>query len=173
MGWDWNDLKARLIQQAEAQRSIDLAAGLFAMSAIENSVYESPIEQLFAATWRMQQGLDRLIELPYLLVLQPQVPVVAQGSNYRIDFVVSTRDTVDEWAKLVPKVAIEVDGHEFHERTKEQVAYRNARDRDLLCEGWKVFHFSGSEVFRDPGGCVLEVTGYCWRTIMDAASGRG
>lgn len=56
-----------------------------------------------------------------------------------------------------PLVAVELDGHEFHERTKAQVASRNTRDADLQMAGWTVFHFSGSEVVRDPLTCAQRV----------------
>ena len=61
-----------------------------------------------------------------------------------------------------PKVAIELDGHDFHERTKEQVALRNERDRSApQADGWTVLHFSGSELVRDPLKCVQSVLTLC------------
>ncbi len=60
----------------------------------------------------------------------------------------------------VPQIAVEIDGHDFHERTKGQVEDRNRRDRDLQAAGWKVFHFSGAEVYRSPEKCVREVMEY-------------
>lgn len=77
-----------------------------------------------------------------------QLPVTAGGSNYRLDFAVAPESH---------KVAIEVDGHDFHERTKEQAARDKARDRALQADGWKVLRFTGSEVWNDPHRCALEV----------------
>ena len=57
----------------------------------------------------------------------------------------------------VAKIAVEVDGHDFHERTREQVVARNQRDRDLQADGWTVLHFSGSEIHRQPEECVRQV----------------
>ena len=54
-------------------------------------------------------------------------------------------------------IAVELDGHDFHERTKEQVTYRNQRDRLLQAAGWAVFHFSGSELYRGQMECVVAV----------------
>jgi hypothetical protein len=87
--------------------------------------------------------------------------VVACGNRYRLDFAIETPNHMFvELARLCrvafPKIAVEIDGHDFHERTKEQVAYRNQRDRDLQAGGWTVLHFSGTEVNRDPVRCVME-----------------
>jgi very-short-patch-repair endonuclease len=57
------------------------------------------------------------------------------------------------------RIAIEVDGHEFHQRTKEQVERDYQRGRELARVGWIVIRFTGSEVWRDAGACALEVSG--------------
>jgi len=53
--------------------------------------------------------------------------------------------------------AIEVDGHELHERAPEQVRRGNERQRDLTAGGWVVIRFSGSEVTRSPNDCARAV----------------
>jgi len=58
---------------------------------------------------------------------------------------------------LVPELAIEIDGHDFHERTKEQAARDKHRDRRLAASGRLVFRFTGSEVFADANGCWVEL----------------
>lgn len=55
------------------------------------------------------------------------------------------------------KVIVECDGHEFHERTKEQAAKDRARDRASVMGGYDVFRFTGSELWRDPMGCAEQV----------------
>ena len=57
------------------------------------------------------------------------------------------------------KIAIECDGHDFHERTKEQAAHDKQRDRWLQSEGWIVLRFTGSEVYKDAHACVGEILG--------------
>lgn len=59
--------------------------------------------------------------------------------------------------KSVGGVAIECDGHAFHERTKEQAARDKDRDRKILLSGFPVMRFTGSEIFRDTGACVEQV----------------
>lgn len=53
-------------------------------------------------------------------------------------------------------LAIELDGHDFHERTKEQAQRDKSRDRILQELGWKAIRFTGSEVYADPIACVRE-----------------
>ena len=66
--------------------------------------------------------------------------------RYRIDFVVSGSQ----------RIAIELDGHEFHERTKQQAQRDKSRDRDLTAAGWQVLRFTGSEVWNNPDACADE-----------------
>lgn len=55
------------------------------------------------------------------------------------------------------KIAVECDGHEFHEKTKQQAARDKRRDRELTKMGWSVVRFTGSEVFNDPKKCIAEI----------------
>jgi very-short-patch-repair endonuclease len=54
-------------------------------------------------------------------------------------------------------ICIELDGHDFHERTKEQAAKDRARERDLTARGWTVVRFTGSEIYQDVSKCWSEV----------------
>lgn len=72
--------------------------------------------------------------------------------DYRLDFVFKLCFRGDH--RLL---AVECDGHDFHERTKEQAARDRARDRALLGAGIPVVRFTGSEIHRDPQGCADEV----------------
>lgn len=54
-------------------------------------------------------------------------------------------------------VAIECDGHDYHERTKEQAARDKSRDRTLVRDGWRVLRFTGSEIHNYPRECVEEI----------------
>ncbi len=58
----------------------------------------------------------------------------------------------------VPYV-IECDGHDFHERTKEQAQRDKKRDRELQAAGYKVFRFTGSEIWRSRGECITKSIG--------------
>ena len=62
---------------------------------------------------------------------------------------------------------VEVDGHAFHERTREQAIRDRRRDRNLLREGFRVIRFTGSEVFGNPSGCAKEVDGLLCQTARE------
>jgi very-short-patch-repair endonuclease len=70
--------------------------------------------------------------------------------GHRVDFALTPLD------RDTPVLAIELDGHEFHERTKKQARADKARDRSILATGCPVVRFTGSEVWRDPAGCWRE-----------------
>ena len=130
---------------------------------------QSPLEMAFYGWWMVIRdcwATDADLEL------RPQHEVIANDRKYRLDFVATWRDKelIDAGEKLglpIPQIAVELDGHEFHERTPEQVTKRNIRDRDLMASGWKVFHFSGSEFNANPQGCVwnfyLEASSHFWQ----------
>jgi len=70
--------------------------------------------------------------------------------NYRVDFIIAVRTLEKGTAFYVA----ECDGHEFHERTKDQAQRDKSRDRYLQSRGLQVFRFTGTEVRRDPIGCA-------------------
>ena len=76
--------------------------------------------------------------------LQPQV------GSYRVDFAV-----IDTESNT--RIVIECDGHEFHERTKEQATRDKKRDRDLQLLEFRVLRFTGSEIWKDAEKCAGEV----------------
>lgn len=92
------------------------------------------------------------------------IPEIARG-----DFVLKTRQEVGPyfldfalWSKERNwRLAVECDGHEFHEKTKEQVARDKKRERYIVFEGWTVIRFAGSEIYRDAAGCATEVLKQC------------
>lgn len=61
-------------------------------------------------------------------------------------------------------LAVECDGHKFHERTTEQVAHDRARDRELLRFGVPTIRFTGTEIHRDARRCAREVAD-TWNAI--------
>lgn len=106
------------------------------------------------------------------------IPIVerqAQIDEFRVDFLISvwSEGTIiggidgpsvgqPRWRKLV----VECDGHEYHERTKEQAAKDRSRDRRLTSLGFDVFRFTGSELWRDPWGCASQVHDWAERGLQ-------
>lgn len=125
---------------------------------------ESPLEMAFLAWWQALSG-SRSFDLDIKL----QQEVQCGDDLFRVDFEAvpreDWRDTIERGIRYqlpLPRVAIELDGHEFHERTKDQVALRDRRDRALQANGWRVLHLSGSAFHKDPCEAV-------WRIYLDAS----
>lgn len=70
--------------------------------------------------------------------------------DWLADFVISVPTYTDK------KIIVECDGHDFHERTKEQAMRDRARDRAAQAAGYHMMRFTGAELFRDPLKCVRE-----------------
>ncbi len=130
---------------------------------------ESPIEQLAMATLIAYAGWSvhpegylplnhaenllvgsgvantfrRLFSGSSMIVVQAEVQL--PRARYRLDMAMFAG---------VDRFAVEFDGHDFHERTKEQARKDKARDRALTLAGWRVLRFTGSEVFADPESIV-------------------
>jgi len=101
---------------------------------------ESPLEASWRVWWHLATS-SRYVGVPRV---RYQHPIVADGRDWRLDVALTV------WGSERPGIAIELDGHTFHERTPEQVADRNVRDRALQSAGWEVLHFSFHEI-RDHG----------------------
>lgn len=120
---------------------------------------DSPLEVIWSVWW------DALCRVNPLLGewfdIEPQREVECGGQRYRLDFVVTIDEETQarlEAADLSwPLIGVELDGHAFHEKTLEQVTYRNQRDRLLQQAGWKIFHYSFSEMNGSAIDCVAEV----------------
>lgn len=78
----------------------------------------------------------------------------AQIGNYRADFLFYVRD---EFRGIKHFVVVECDGHDYHERTKEQAARDKSRDRWMTSKQVTLLRFTGSEIWRDPEAAADEV----------------
>lgn len=96
--------------------------------------------------------------LGWLWLFQQQ-PARLGERDVRFDFALFHVDS--RTRKMRYRVAVEVDGHDFHERTKEQAKRDRSRDRAALVGGWHVIRFTGSEVYADAAACVSEVIDIC------------
>lgn len=82
-------------------------------------------------------------------IITTQEPI----GEYRSDFLVS----VFKEGKPVGRIVLECDGHQFHERSKEQVARDRSRDRMMTNDGYTVLRFTGSEIFNRPDEVLADV----------------
>jgi hypothetical protein len=155
--------KAYIRNATDAQAHVTLVERLFRDSL------ESPLEVVFA-TWWVAMGW--FMSSP--IKLDEQVEVACLNGPYRIDFVVRC---TDRWLLEAAAahglawrpMAIEVDGHAFHERTLEQVTRRNQRDRDLQDAGYDVRHVSYEELTSQPEQTVSELFSAAQNQMADLA----
>ena len=101
------------------------------------------------------------------IYLKPQYQDESTG-KFRLDFAVEfLQAAYIKWGESIkydqiilsiehPKLGIEIDGHIWHEKTKDQVQCHKERERFLISMGWKLLRFTGSEVFKNPQKCIHE-----------------
>lgn len=174
------ELLEQQASEAAAERAAErVSQGAFCRNDPEYRIWgDSEIEKLlFLALLevadgrtREQTGLIQIDDVSALpspegsksllsIYIRRQVPL---EEGWRADFVVYASDPLCRvlkkpgWRELV----IECDGHDFHERTKEQAARDRSRDRAVTLNRRTIMRFTGSELWRDPMGCALEV--YDW-----------
>jgi len=122
---------------------------------------ESPIEAIFGVflTMSLDMSYPSLLEwceagreventfdkCSFLLI--PQY----RWQNYRIDWALRIKGAKRPW------IFIECDGHDFHERTKEQAERDRSKDREIQAADITIFRFTGRELWRDPVTCAEQV----------------
>lgn len=77
----------------------------------------------------------------------------AKVHTYVADFMLTVKDAL--------RLVIECDGHDWHERTKQQAAYDRARDRELLSRFVFTVRFTGSEIHHSAERCAADA----WRVL--------
>lgn len=113
-------------------------AGMFAADSKGRPLYSiSPTDQPNIEGW------------PSAIVITPQ----CKWEGYRIDFRL-------DFQFLEHPIFIECDGHDFHERTKEQAERDRRKDRLFQEAGIPILRFTGREIFRDPMQCVTQITDF-------------
>lgn len=119
---------------------------------------ESPIEVLFGATLLLGTAITSFLMPPVyfsppgkklssaatLLLVPQQV-----WKNYRIDWVLRSIERGTE-------LFIECDGHDFHERTKDQAERDRSRDREVAESRIPLLRFTGREIYRDSSACTFQ-----------------
>jgi very-short-patch-repair endonuclease len=86
--------------------------------------------------------------------------------KYTADFVVTWTEDA-EGGRASYSVAVEADGHDFHEKTKAQAAHDKQRDRFFVAEGLTVLRFTGSEIHRSAPDCATEVYRFLYGKVSD------
>lgn len=127
---------------------------------IQDYEINSPIEQMFYAACIVMIEADGVAINPFLhadervargIFITPQYQI----GKYRVDFAIISSGLMPPGQET--PIAVELDGHEFHDKDKFQRSYEKARDRFLVREGYKVLHFTGAEVCADPFRVAFDV----------------
>jgi hypothetical protein len=111
---------------------------------------ESYIEKTFRETYeRFKFPINpenEMLGYDETFYLEQEYPVNINNKIYFIDFYEPTF-----------KIAIELDGYNYHEKDKKQIAKDKKRERDLVSNGFKVLRFTGSEVRKNPIKVLEEI----------------
>lgn len=116
-------------------------------------ICESPIEVMlgvgFFAAWNMNYSFMPPLRISSEEVIHQWdrktilvIPQYQVADLRRIDFLILGMNGNEE-----VRIAVECDGHDFHERTKEQAANDRFVDRQLQAAGYHVMRFTGSEIY--------------------------
>lgn len=135
---------------------------------------DSPIEKMFLSQfdgcgWRFVCGgfsINREAALYYYGVKKARALFFGTKHGGFGEWVMFVQPTMDCYVKDYRPdfcfftgghaFAIEIDGHDFHEKTKAQVARDKSRDRDFTFSGINTIRFTGSEVFYNAEKCLRD-----------------
>lgn len=159
-----DDLKARILGVLEDRADdarLEFIENWHSKFSMLQKICESPIELLLGAhlLWGSDTYGKTEFRLPWNTSAWPvsgtvvgaQVPV----GEYRTDFLFRCCSHED-FRILV----VECDGHDFHEKTKQQASRDKRRDRWFLSNGIRVLRYSGSDIWRDPAEVESEISGF-------------
>ena len=133
------------------------------IKGLDYSECKSPIEVIFNFAFDLiifSQG--------YMgMCLFPQYKVTYGRKRYYLDFVFLASDIEDIFDIENPnfKLAIECDGHNFHEKTKEQVISDNNKDYAVQMLGFDILRFSGSQIYKEPFQCAEKTLKYIFKQM--------
>lgn len=149
------------------------------------NVIKSPIEQIFYAAMKISMDSTPVESIKdshadfgdvmsrYFRFI-PQYQFDINGKKYIADFALLYRSNfcLENYQDVEWPIAciIECDGHDFHEKTKQQAARDKKRDRDFLSQNIPTFRFTGSEINLNPSACVDEVINYASRLAENKVS---
>ena len=102
----------------------------------------------------------------FYLEITPQYKITAKSregrkiieKKYRADFLIELKEKATNLDVI--KLIVEVDGHDYHERTKEQAQHDKERDRSFLSLGYPTMRFTGREIYSDTVKATSEIEKY-------------
>lgn len=117
----------------------------------------SPIEQIFLMEWKFG-GLNEKLGVE----ISPQKQVASHDKKYIVDFIIkSVKPGIPQIS-----IVVELDGYDFHEKTRGQVAHDKKKDRTLTRMGMPVLRFSGYEIVYKTQACINETADFIREITM-------
>lgn len=142
--------------------------GRYVLGAIFNGKFDDELtnikrsaDLIFALLKKVESPIEATIAMELAALKWPigvnELKIEAQRviGIYRADFFISGKTADSSF-----KICIECDGHDFHERTKEQASRDRSRDREMLVNGITVMRFTGAEIHRNSIGCADQIYQY-------------
>lgn len=120
------------------------------MKVADYTFKRSPVDNSFLVLDIIFNTLQTEIKnQTFTVFITPQENVL----SYKADFVI----IIEGLLGSILKIVIEIDGHDWHEKTKEQAAYDKRRDRDITKNGYIILRFTGSEIYTNTKRCICEI----------------
>lgn len=116
----------------------------------------TPIETILAMAYQV-----------YTLSIGPNVQCLRRQYDIHLD---NNKHYIADFYDKKANLVIECDGHEFHQKTKEQVAHDNERELDLKMAGYNVVRFSGSQIYNKPFECAKELYNYIQKLRKESSN---
>lgn len=128
---------------------------------------QSPIEKMmYLALEDLLKHFEVIGPARLMHYIDTQVKIKFNSVTYKVDIHLHFTDLeLEKYHDFV----IECDGHEFREKTKEQVRNDRQRERNLMRLGHQVIRFSGSEIVENPDECAYQV----WKIVETTLKSRG
>ncbi len=123
---------------------------------------ESPIEQIFITAFELYIKLTN----KEFVMLFSQKTIKVGKKKYVVDFYFE-KDLYVNCFNTDKKIIIECDGHEFHQKTKQQVKRDNEREYALKMAGYEIIRFSGSQIYNEPFKCAEDTYNYIMKSIKE------
>ena len=151
-----------------AKRATDIVIELLFASPIERKLYLALKRRYIGNFMNYPDSTALLVrkklsEISHILVERGQRSVYQAGEiDYEIDlFFYFEGFTVEGPGNIRGKfpffIAIECDGHDYHEKTKEQAQKDKSKDRALKKKGLPIVRFTGSEITANPDKCAQDI----------------
>lgn len=96
----------------------------------------SGFREFFPGSREIAAIKDRMRSMESVVITQYPI------GPYKVDFLV-----IFKVGPSFLSFVVECDGHNFHEKTKQQASHDKKRDRFLQSQGFRVFRYTGSEIF--------------------------